>query len=51
MANKYKYSYGRKVTEDKYCSGKIKRPVTKEGTPDFLFMENYMKLLPYGDRI
>lgn len=51
MANKYKYTYGRKVTEDKYFSEKIRLPVTDDGTPDFLFMESYMKALPYGNRI
>ena len=68
MANKFKYTYGRKVTEDKYLNEIIKLPVklTKEGNimidtnkkysakgfvPDFEFMENYIKSLPFGDRI
>lgn len=51
MANKYKYTYGRKVTEDKYLSEIIMLPTTSDDRPDYDFMENYMKSLPYGDRI
>lgn len=51
MANRYKYTYGRKVTEDKYLSEVIMLPATTDNKPDFCFMENYMKALPYGDRI
>ena len=29
----------------------IKLPVTLDGEPDWQFMENYMKSLPYGDRL
>lgn len=47
---KYRYSYGRKWVLESMRLTKIKLP-TKEGKPDFLFMENYIKSLPYGDRI
>lgn len=50
MANKYKYTYGRKVTTEKYLSEVIKLP-TKNDMPDWGYMENYIKLLPYGDKI
>jgi len=67
-ANRFKYAYGRKVTEDKYAEDEIKLPVitsaddtpiidesnefSDEGyIPDWQFMENYIKSLPYGDRI
>ena len=67
-ANRFKYAYGRKVTEDKYAEDEIKLPVitSADGTPiidesnefsdegyipDWQFMENYIKSLPYGDRI
>jgi len=65
--NKYKYSYGRQANktlpdielllpikhdqqgEDLIDNNSI---YSKEGyVPDFEFMENYMKSLPYGDRI
>lgn len=52
MANKYKYTYGRKVTEDKYMTLNIMLPYKKDKKePDWTFMENYIKSLPYGDRI
>ena len=49
-ANKYRYSYGRQANITlPYLE--LMLPVNAEGTPDFDFMENYMKSLPYGDRI
>lgn len=47
MANKYKYSYGRKVTEDKYLSEILLLPVTETGQPDWEFMEKYIMSLHY----
>lgn len=47
---KYRYSYGRKWVLESMRSTIIKLP-TKDDKPDFCFMENYMKSLPYGDRI
>lgn len=50
-ANRYKYCYGRKVTEDGYKNVMIKLPVKSDGSPDWVWMEQYMKSLPYSDRI
>lgn len=50
MANKYKYTYGRKVTETKYLKEKIMLPVKNE-EPDWAYMETYIKNLPLGDKI
>ncbi len=50
-ANRYKFSYGRKWTMEKMKSSFIKLPVTPQGSPDFDFMEHYIKSLPYSDRI
>ena len=47
---RYRYSYGRAFKMDLIKETVVKLP-TKEGKPDFLFMENYIKALPYGDRI
>jgi hypothetical protein len=47
---KYRYSYGRKWVLDSMKSTIIKLP-EKSGKPDWHYMENYMKVLPYGDRI
>lgn len=50
-ANKYRFSYGRKWTLEKMKNTIIKLPSKEDGTPDFEFMENYIKSLPYGERI
>lgn len=42
---RYKYSYGRKVTEGKYGDEIIWLPVTHEGKPDWRAMEQYIKAL------
>ena len=49
--DKYRYSYGRKWTLDKMKTTKIKLPATADGKPDWQWMENYIKTLPYGDRL
>lgn len=49
--NKYRFSYGRKWTMEKMKGTVIKLPGKPGGEPDFDFMENYIKKLPYGDRI
>ncbi|EOB1664411.1 restriction endonuclease subunit S [Campylobacter upsaliensis] len=49
-ANRFKYDYGRKVTENKYMSDYIDLPAITKGhkkKPDFEFMENYIKSLHY----
>ena len=67
-ANRFKYTYGRKVTEKKYMNEWLKLPVKRNNDntyaldttckysdegyiPDWQFMENYIKSLPYGDRL
>ena len=50
-ANRYKFSYGRKWTLDKMKESVIKLPKTENGLPDWAYMENYIKSLPYSDRI
>lgn len=67
LMNKFKYDYGRKVTEEKYLNETIVLPVLYEKNvpvldstrkysdegfiPDWDFMERYIKDLPYGDKI
>jgi hypothetical protein len=49
-ANKYRYSYGRQANKTlPYIE--VKLPATSTGSPDWAFMEDYMKALPYGDKI
>lgn len=50
-ANRYKFSYGRKVTEDKYNDLVLRLPIDANYNPDYQFMQNYIKSLPYSDRI
>lgn len=50
-ANRFKYTYGRKVTETLYGKTIIKLPVVEDGNPDWQLMEDYIKSLPYGDRL
>lgn len=45
LANQYKYTYGRKVTKEKYLSEIIKLPAIDKYTPDWGFMEQYVQSL------
>lgn len=47
---RFKYSFGRKW-KTHLRDTKIKLPVTLDGKPDWQWMENYIKSLPYGDRL
>ena len=54
MVEKPKWSFGRKPKNDKVFDITIKLPyVTHSGVnePDWEFMERFIKLLPYGDKI
>ena len=46
-----KYSFGRSWTGDRLKDTIIKLPADTDGNPDWQFMEDYIKTLPYGDRI
>lgn len=48
--NKYKYSYGRQANKT-LPDLLLKLPVDDTGYPDYAFMDQYMKSLPYGDRL
>lgn len=48
---RYKYSYGRAFKMDTIKNTVIKLPVNELGKPDFIYMENYILSLPYGDKI
>ncbi len=49
--NNKRYSYWYKTSKDKINDMIIKLPVDKNWNPDREFMENYIKNLPYWDRI
>lgn len=45
---KYRFNYGRKWSIARMLESEIKLPVKASGTPDFEFMERYIKSLPYS---
>lgn len=45
---RYRYSFGRKYNKAAITSTKIKLPSKSDGSPDWEFMENYIKSLPYS---
>lgn len=47
---RFKYSFGRKYGKEQLLKTKIKLP-EKNGKPDFEFMENYIKSLPYSSSL
>lgn len=49
--NNLKYSYGYKISKEKIDNMIIRLPQTSDGKPDWKWMENYMKSLPYSDRV
>ncbi|WP_295115497.1 restriction endonuclease subunit S [uncultured Methanobrevibacter sp.] len=48
---RYKYSYGRAFKKDLIEDTIIKLPVCEDNTPDWNFMEEYIKQLPYADNL
>jgi type I restriction enzyme M protein len=51
IKEKYRFNYGRKWGLEKMQNHKIKLPITKEGNPDWQFMEDYIKSLPYSKNL
>ena len=49
--NRYLYSYGRKWTMDKMKKTKLNLPTKSDGRPDFAVMEQFIKSLPYANKI
>lgn len=47
----YRYNYGRKSSQQRLKKSSIKLPVDAYGKPNWLFMENYMKSLPYSSAV
>lgn len=48
---KEKFSYGRALILSKVKELEIILPITKESEPDWIYMEEYIKTLPYSDKI
>lgn len=49
--NNERYAYGNKIIGRKYIYDEIKLPIDESGKPDWKGMENFIKALPYSDRI
>jgi len=45
---KYRFGFGRKWDKEMMEETEIKLPTTKNGSPDWQFMEDYIKSLPYS---
>lgn len=48
---KYRFNYGRAFKKQIVETHKIKLPVKSDGTPDWEFMENYIKGLPFSSNL
>lgn len=48
---RYRWAYGRKWRPARMPSSKIKLPITKDGNPNWEFMENFIKSRPYSRMI
>lgn len=48
---KYRFNYGRKWHLGRMNESLIKLPINKKGEPDFKFMEDYIKSLPYSKQL
>jgi hypothetical protein len=48
---KYRFAYGRKFGTKRMKITKIKLPITTNSTPDWQFMEDYIKSLNYSKTI
>ena len=49
--DEFRFSYGRPLSLDRFKALIIKLPATPEGEPDYNYMENYIKTLPYSKYI
>ena len=49
--DEFKYQYGRQYRLKNLQNHVIKLPATPKGKPDWLFMDNYIKALPYADKM
>jgi len=47
----YKYDFGRQVRLQRLDFDEIKLPIDKNGNPDWQFMEDYAKSLPYSSNL
>ena len=48
---RYRWTYGRKWRPKRMPDSLIKLPVTKDNIPDWKYMEDYIKSLPYSGNL
>lgn len=48
---KFRFNYGRKWEVERMKNSTVKLPTNKDGQPDWQFMENYIKSLPYSSNL
>jgi hypothetical protein len=48
---KYRFGYGRKWGIERMKISTIRLPITEQGEPDWQYMENYIKTLPYSSQL
>ena len=46
---RYRFTYGRKVVIEKFIEQYISLPTNEDGNPDWQYMGEYIKALPYSD--
>ena len=44
----HRYNYGRKASQKRVRKGFVKLPATEDGSPDWQYMEKFIKALPYS---
>lgn len=49
--DRYRYNYGRKASQTRLKDGVVRLPVNKDGTPNWEFMENYIKSLEFSQNL
>ncbi len=49
--DQFRYNYGRKASQSRLNKQQIRLPTDKNGVPDFMLMERYMKSLPFSAAI
>jgi len=48
---KYRFNYGRKWKLERMNDSSIKLPINSNGSPDWQFMEDYIKTFPYSSNL
>jgi hypothetical protein len=48
---RYRYGFGRKWALERMLTSEIYLPVKADGTPDWYFMEQYVKTLPFSSQL